>query len=273
MVVKEKPLERLVLGVPVTCFRSATDAAAYVVQTVKKRKKTYCVAINPEKICFTHRDAVLRDIVRKATFHVCDGAGTAIAVRILWGIKIPRVTGIGLFLRMLALAEKEDLSVYLLGARPETADQAYEMLRRKHPKLRCAGHRDGYFDEDESASIVREINASRADMLFVAMGSPKQECWIAKHRAQLEVPFCMGVGGSFDVLSGRVKRAPGIFRRTGTEWLYRLSKEPSRWRRQTVLWRFAAGVLKQRFWSYQPDAYPQMGPTRTKEISVLTNER
>lgn len=246
MSVMEKPAEQMVLGVPVTCFQSATHAAAYIMQTVKEREKTYCVAVNPEKICFARRDAVLHDIVKKATFHICDGVGTAAAVRMLWGVKIPRVTGVGLFLRMLVLAEEESLAVYLLGARPETVKQAHEMLCRKHPKLRCAGYRDGYFHEKESASIVREINASRADLLFVAMGSPTQEHWIARYRSQLEVPFCMGVGGSFDVLSGHVKRAPGVFRRTGTEWLYRLVKQPSRWRRQTALWRFAVGVLGSR---------------------------
>lgn len=191
--------------------------------------------------------------MKKATFHICDGAGTAAAVRILWGLKIPRVTGVDLFLRMLQLAEEEDLGVFLFGAHPETIRQTHEKLQERHPRLRCVGHRDGYFDDRDSGSIVEQINASKADMLFIALGSPKQERWIARHRAQLLVPFCMGVGGSFDVLSGHVRRAPEIFQRTGTEWLYRLAREPSRWRRQMALLRFATSVLRQRIWPYVPE--------------------
>jgi len=205
------------------------------------------VAINPEKVCYARGDATFHDIVRGATFHICDGSGTAAAVRILWGVSIPRITGIDLFLRLLALAEEEKLGVFLLGTRPETIRLARDALLRMHPRLRCAGCRDGYFRDDESPSIVEEINASKADMLFVALGSPKQERWIARYRSQLEAPFCMGVGGSFDVLSGRVMRAPRVFRSTGTEWLYRLAREPSRWRRQRALFGFALDVLKQRF--------------------------
>ncbi|HOC61596.1 MAG: WecB/TagA/CpsF family glycosyltransferase [Sedimentisphaerales bacterium] len=232
-----------------------------MLHTIRNREKTYCVAINPEKVCLAREDAGFEEIVKKATFHICDGAGTAAAVRILWGLKIPRVTGVDLFLRMLQLAEEEDLGVFLFGACPETIRRAREKLREKHPRLRCVGYRDGYFDDRDCESIVEQINASKADMLFIALGSPKQERWIARHRAQLLVPFCMGVGGSFDVLSGHVKRAPWVFRRTGTEWLYRLARQPSRWRRQIALLRFAASVLKQRA---RPQVLPEnAGSDRT----------
>lgn len=231
---------------PITCFRSPAHAATHIVQTIKNKEKTYCVAINPEKVCFAREDVAFEEIVRNATFHICDGTGTAAAVRILWGRKIPRVTGIDLFLQMLCVAEQEDLAVFLLGSRSDTIRLARARVEQEHPCLRCVGCRDGYFEDKESMSIIRQINASEADMLFIALGSPKQERWIAQYRGQLSVPFCMGVGGSFDVLSGRVKRAPGLFRKTGTEWLYRLVQQPSRWRRQTALLRFAVGVLKVR---------------------------
>jgi N-acetylglucosaminyldiphosphoundecaprenol N-acetyl-beta-D-mannosaminyltransferase len=251
MEVMERPKERMVLGVPVTCFKSKGHAAEYVAQTIKKGERTYCVAINPEKVRFAHGDISFHNIVRNATFHICDGAGIAAAVRILLGQKIPRVTGIDLFFQMVKVAEKEDLRVFLLGARPETIKQAHNKLRERHPQLCCVGYRDGYFRDDESELIVQQINELKVDMLFVALGSPKQERWIAKYRSQLEVFFCMGVGGSFDVISGRVKRAPEIFCRTGTEWLYRLVKEPSRWKRQKALLEFALSVLRQRFWPRQ----------------------
>ena len=226
------------------------------------------MAINPEKVCFARGDEAFREIVRKATFHVCDGAGTAAAVRILWGVKIPRITGIELFFQMLAVAEEEDLCAFLLGARPEAIERARQALRERHPRLRVAGCLDGYFHEDESESVVQEINASGADMLFVALGSPKQERWIARYRSMLETPFCMGVGGSFDVLSGRVKRAPRVFRRTGTEWLYRLAREPWRWRRQTALIGFALSVLREKFRLPQPRLYRQGRHAEIEEGAV-----
>lgn len=241
-------IERTVLDVPITCFKSHTHAAAHIMQTIKNKERTYCVAINPEKICLAHKDTAFEEIVKNATFHICDGAGTAAAVWVLWRVRIPRVTGVDLFLRMLHLAEEENLGVFLLGARPETIGKAHERLLEQHPRLRCVGFRHGYYDDREAEMVVEQINASQADMLFIALGSPKQEHWIARYRTQLCVPFCMGVGGSFDVLSGRVKRAPALFRKTGTEWLYRLVQQPSRWRRQTALLRFALGVLRLRLW-------------------------
>lgn len=251
--VMEKPEERRVLGVPVTCFVSPEAAAVCVVQSVQKREKTYCVAINPEKVWMALHDAAFCRIVEGAAFRICDGVGTAAAVRMLWGVKIPRVTGIELFMRLVVLAEEVGLRVFLLGGLPATIKEAHDELRRRHPRLQCVGCQDGFFREEQSPAIVDQINASRADILFVALGSPKQERWIAACRNRLEVPLCMGVGGSFDVLSGRVRRAPRFFRTTGTEWLYRLAKQPSRWRRQLVLPRFALNVLMQK-WDWRKSA-------------------
>ena len=111
--------------------------------------------------------------------------------------------------------------------------------------MQVAGRLDGFQKDD--CEVVRQINASRPDMLFAALGSPRQEKWLAEHLDTLNVPFCMGVGGSFDILSGRVKRAPEIFQRTGTEFLYRLICEPRRWRRQSVLPGFALRTLAEAF--------------------------
>jgi len=102
--------------------------------------------------------------------------------------------------------------------------------------------------------VVRTINASGADLLFVALGSPRQELWITKHRSDLRVSFCMGVGGTFDVISGKTRRAPGLFRRTGTEFLFRLIREPTRWRRQIVLPLFLFSVLKRRLFGTRQGA-------------------
>src|SRR5579883_3668205 len=115
-------------------------------------------------------------------------------------------------------------------------------LRRRFPNLRIAGARHGFFKD--STGVVDEINRSGADLLFAAMGSPRQEFWIAEHRPMLRPRFCMGVGGSLDVVAGVVKRAPAVFQKTGTEWLFRLVSDPRRARRQLALPLFALDVLK-----------------------------
>ncbi len=232
-----------VLGIPITCFQSYDHAVETIVGRIREGDKTWCVAINPEKVCFARGDETFASIVRRANLHICDGIGTCAAVRFLRGWRIPRITGVKLFFALLRTAEETGLRVFLFGATPETNEAAYERLRQKHPRLEIAGRLHGYHKDNDE--IIRQINASDADLLFAALGSPRQEKWLAAHYDALETPFRMGVGGSFDILSGRVKRAPEIFQRTGTEFLYRLLCEPSRWRRQSVLPGFALRALRE----------------------------
>jgi N-acetylglucosaminyldiphosphoundecaprenol N-acetyl-beta-D-mannosaminyltransferase len=154
-----------------------------------------------------------------------------------------RVTGVQLFFDLIAAAEREGLGVFLLGASPESNEAAYRKLQDQYPALNVAGRHHGYFENDES--IVEIINASGADMVFVAMGSPKQECWIAENRDRLTAPFVMGVGGTFDVVSGQAEWAPAFFRRTGTEFIYRSYKQPGRLRQFPVVPKFIFTVLKE----------------------------
>ncbi|MBN2475605.1 MAG: WecB/TagA/CpsF family glycosyltransferase [Pirellulales bacterium] len=225
------PVEKLsILGIPITVFRSYDHAVDCVIERIRRRKKTFCVAINPEKVYRARLDAGLKGLIHAADFHICDGVGVAIAARILYGRKVRRVTGVQLFFELTARAAQRGLSVFLLGASAESNEGAYRRLLQMHPQLQIAGRHDGFFDDDEA--MVHQINESGADMLFVAMGSPRQEIWIARHREALETPFCMSVGGTLDVVSGRVEWAPKVFRKTGTEFLYRLAKEPKRWKRQ-----------------------------------------
>lgn len=223
---------------------SYDDAADQVIERVRRGQKTFCVALTPEKSQRAHHDKGLREIIQSAEMQICDGIGVAIAARVLHGQKIARVTGVELFTKLLARAEAENLAVFLLGASPESNAGACREIREMCPALRIVGSQHGYFDDN--AQVVEAINASGADMLFIAMGSPRQEKWVAQHRAQLNVPFCMGVGGSFDVLSGTAKRAPRLFRRTGTEFLYRFVKEPKRWRRELYALAFCARVFRAR---------------------------
>ncbi|UCD53210.1 MAG: WecB/TagA/CpsF family glycosyltransferase [Phycisphaerales bacterium] len=231
-----------ILGIPLSPLASYDEAVDHVVERVRGGQKTFCVALTPEKSQRAHRDDELKQIIQSAEIQICDGVGVAIAARVLHGRKVARVTGVELFTKLLIRAEAEDLAVFLLGASPESNAGACEEIGQMCPRLRIVGSQHGYFED--AATVVEAINASGADMLFVAMGSPRQEKWIARHRDKLAVPFRMGVGGSFDVLSGAATRAPRLFRRTGTEFLYRFVKEPKRWRRELYALAFCARVFR-----------------------------
>jgi N-acetylglucosaminyldiphosphoundecaprenol N-acetyl-beta-D-mannosaminyltransferase len=164
--------------------------------------------------------------------HICDGAGACAAVRFLKGWRIPRITGGKLFFSLLKVTEDTDPHVFLFGAKPERNKTGCERLRHAYPRLQIAGRLHGYYeDEDE---IVRRINASRADILFVALAFPRQERWLGEHLEAINVPFCVGVEGSYGIVSGHGRRPPEIFQSAGTDSLYRLICAPRRWRRRCV---------------------------------------
>jgi len=240
----EPSLEPLsILGVGVLPFELYDEAVAYVERTIMSGQKSFGVAINPEKLYQAAQDGELMAALAQADMCICDGVGVALAARLLHGRWLKRCTGCDLFFRLIARAAEKGWRVFLLGASPESNLAACEVLSRQYPGLRIVGRRDGYFTD--SGEIVRQINAGGADLLFVAMGSPRQELWIAEHRQELDAPFCMGVGGTFDVVSGKARRAPAVFRRTGTEFLFRLLSSPARWRRQAVLPLFLLKVLQE----------------------------
>jgi N-acetylglucosaminyldiphosphoundecaprenol N-acetyl-beta-D-mannosaminyltransferase len=127
------------------------------------------------------------------------------------------------------------LSVFLLGAEQEVLDKVVARIRAEHPRARLVGARNGYFSDAESEAVANEIRAARPDLLFVAMTSPKKEIFLSKWSEHMQIAVCHGVGGSFDVLAGKVKRAPRIWQRLGIEWLYRVVQEPRRlWKRYAV---------------------------------------
>jgi N-acetylglucosaminyldiphosphoundecaprenol N-acetyl-beta-D-mannosaminyltransferase len=224
------------MGVKVTPFRDYLHATETVKHLIDSKQKAFSAAINPEKIYLSKSDMRVRNLLNQAEICICDGIGAALAVRILYGKSIGRITGVALFYELIRASAQNNWKVFLLGASPETNVGAYQKLLNDNPSLQIVGRQDGYFkDTDE---VVKKINDSGADLLFVAMGSPKQEIWIAENRDRINAPFCMGVGGTFDVVNGSVKWAPAFYRKTGTEWLYRLVSEPKRWRRQLVLPKF-----------------------------------
>lgn len=186
------------------------------------------VSINAAKLVAMRRDRDLREIVNRSSLVNADGQAVVWASHLL-GDPLPgRVAGIDLMHGLLAMAEKEGYGVYILGARREVLEVAVRRLRSRFPRLRIAGYRDGYFSEDESQQMATDIRASGAQILFVAISSPRKERWLGKHGTGLNVPLVMGVGGSIDIIAGVTRRAPDSWQKLGLEWLFRLLQEPRR---------------------------------------------
>ena len=231
-----------IMGIPVVPFESYEQAVECIGEIIESGQKTMCFAINPIKIYKAWREPELYNLLRQSNIGICDGIGVSIASRILNGRSIKRCTGCDLFFKLLSQAEQKNWGVFFLGASAKSNAIARARLQKIYPKLRIVGCQDGYFKD--SHTIIEKINASGANLLFVAMGSPKQEYWILDNRQAIDAKFCMGVGGSFDIASGNIERAPKILRATGTEFLFRLAKEPrKRWKIQKVLFPYFLRVI------------------------------
>lgn len=201
---------------------------------------------NPEFIMMTQEHFNFRNILSRADLCVPDGVGLLLAARLL-GKKLPqRVTGSDGVPLIAERAAREGWRLFLLGAAEGVAEKAASVLQSRYPALQIAGTYSGSPSGDEEDAIVERVNASGADLLFVAYGAPKQDEWIARNLPRLNVKMAMGVGGTFDFIAGIVPRAPMWMRRYGLEWLYRLYLEPSRARRMTRLPRFVLAVLRHR---------------------------
>lgn len=227
---------------PLTLEEAVNRAAALVASGGAHQ----VVTLNPEYLYRAQRERDLLEIAREAALVTADGVGIVWAARV-HGFFLPeRVTGIDLLLALCRRAAAEGWRVFLLGGRPGVAKEAAARLVRDYPGLTVAGTHHGYFSGAEEATVLEQIRAAQPQLLFVGLGAPKQERWIFQQRAALGSLVAVGVGGSFDVLSGRAKRAPAWMRRLGLEWLGRLLLEPRRWRRMLVLPCFALLVLRAR---------------------------
>jgi N-acetylglucosaminyldiphosphoundecaprenol N-acetyl-beta-D-mannosaminyltransferase len=200
------------------------------------------------------RDHKLRRSYLAADIFFADGAGVVVASKIL-GCPLPeRVTGIDLMFRLMEQADKKAYKVYLLGAEQSVLDKVYETFSRDYPGAQIVGRRNGFFKDEEEPEIAEMIRESGADMLFVAITTPKKENFLARWQDMMGVPVLHGVGGSFDVVAGKVQRAPGVWQKLNLEWAYRIVQEPKRmWRREgmanvlfagMLAWELAARVLK-----------------------------
>ena len=195
----------------------------------------YIAVVNAAKLVSARRNNELRRALMGADLITADGMSVVWASRLLGSPLKERVTGIDMFERLIGHAARRSASVYLLGGRDEAVGRIVKRFRGEYPNLKVAGYRNGYFTAAEADEVVEQIKQSGAELLFVAMGSPRQEIWIASNLAATGARFALGVGGAFDHLSGLSRRAPRWMQQTGMEWLYRLLSEPRRlWRRYLI---------------------------------------
>lgn len=187
---------------------------------------SYAVTPNPELVMMARRDPDYAKALAASALTLADGIGIIYAAKLLGRPLGGRVPGVDFAGNLMARMAQEGLSLFLLGAKPGVADKAAENLREKYPGLDIRGVHDGYFQDD--GPVVEAVRASGADVVFVCLGAPKQEFWMAKNGPASGAHLMVGLGGSLDVFAGTVKRAPERWQKLGLEWLYRLCKEPKR---------------------------------------------
>lgn len=234
-------MKETVLGIQVNT-EDYDELIEQIFERIERKEKSLIVAINPEKIMKAKDDPALKKLLNEAEFQIPDGIGVILASKIQKGNITKRVTGIDMMMRLCEEAAKRQKRIFLYGAKPGVAAAAAEKLKELYPGIQIAGVQHGYAKDNEK--VAAKINEAKPDILFVAMGSPKQENWINANRDRLYPIIYQGVGGSFDVLAGNVKRAPEFFQKAGLEWFYRLMLEPKRIKRQMALPKFLLEVAR-----------------------------
>ncbi|MBT2678844.1 WecB/TagA/CpsF family glycosyltransferase [Bacillus sp. ISL-35] len=216
------------------------------VRNINTSKKTFIVTANPEIVMYAKRNNLYKENLLIADYIVPDGFGILLASKILGLPLEERVTGFDLTMNLLEQAVDNSWSIFLLGGTEETNERAASNMSVKYPGIKLAGRHHGFFENNEE-EIIEKVKASKADIVLVAMGFPKQEQWISSHLRLFEKGVFIGVGGTIDVLAGTVKRAPLFWRKSNLEWLYRLIKQPSRWKRMLFLPLFVLDVIKSKY--------------------------
>jgi N-acetylglucosaminyldiphosphoundecaprenol N-acetyl-beta-D-mannosaminyltransferase len=238
-----------ILGSPIDIL-TMPETVALARHAMRQRRTTLHVALNVAKLVNMRSDPVLASDVKSSDVVGIDGTGILWAARLLGLPAKERVAGIDLLQEILAVCAREEFRPFFLGATSEVVHQASVAVIARYPAIQFAGVRDGYFTANQENALVEEIRNSGADCLFIGMPTPRKERFLAANRAQLGVPFIMGVGGSFDVLAGHVRRAPVPMQKLGLEWLYRVYQEPGRmwWRycrTNTIFARLMIGAMVQ----------------------------
>lgn len=239
-------MDRLkILGIPINSL-DMSETLETVHQSLLKKEFLRIMTANAEMIMQAQENSDLKQCLLNSSLVVADGAGVVWAAKEL-GAEIPeRVAGVDLVHQIIMLSAEKGFRVFFLGAGPSVAKIAAKNMTKQFKNLHIVGVRDGFFRESEEEGIVQEINQSQAEILFVALGSPKQELWLEKYKDQLRPYIRMGVGGTFDVMADLVSRAPLWMQKNSLEWLYRGVSQPARWRRLLVLPKFIMEIKKQK---------------------------
>lgn len=230
---------------------SLEEAKSIVKDFLKEDKLHIIYTPNTEIVMAAKDNKEIRDIINSGDLIIPDGIGLVYASRLKKKPLKERVTGFDLSMEILHVANKEGYSLFLLGGKEGVAQEAGKNIKKDYPNIKILGSHHGYFkgshtgykDSGEELKIIKEINRLKPDIIFVGLGFPKQEIWIDTNKDRLNCKIIIGNGGTMDILSGKMKRAPEIFQKLGLEWFYRLIKEPSRIKRQIVLPKFMLKVL------------------------------
>lgn len=210
-----------IFSLPIT-IGSFEQIFSQIKNRIYQRQKTFVVTANATIVVKTIEDPEYRKIVQSADLILPDGFGVVLAIKKFHKKSSERITGIDMLIKLCEVAAKDGLKVFLLGGRPEVVERAAKNLEKTYGQI-IAGYHHGYFDGEGPIEL---IESSKADLLFVGMGVPKQEVWIGKNFEKVPAIFAMGVGGSFDVISGYKKRAPKLVQDLKLEWLYRFLQSP-----------------------------------------------
>lgn len=213
---------------------------------IQHGEKCFIVTANPEIVMYAQENDTYKNIILSSDYIVPDGVGIIFASKILRTPLTERVAGFDLMSEMLLLAKEENYRIFLLGAKDSVVKRAVKNIREKYEGIQIVGYHHGYF-RIEDQEIVEKVIATKPDIVFVATGYPRQETWIYNHQDKFSKGVFIGVGGSFDVLSGTVKRAPIFWRKYNIEWLYRLIQQPFRWKRVLQLPAFVVKVFITKF--------------------------
>ncbi|GEN49581.1 WecB/TagA/CpsF family glycosyltransferase [Alkalibacterium pelagium] len=232
-----------ILGIP---FDNMTrkEFLERLYERMNKKEKTFLVTANPEIVMYAHDNPDYYKLLMEADFIAPDGIGIVQASRKLQTPIKERVPGFELMLGLLELASLSNKRVYFIGAKEDIINLTVSNVSEKWPDLEIAGYHHGYFNH-EDPQMIEKVKATRPDIVLVAFGFPRQEKWIKSYLAAADYGIAVGVGGSFDVLSGKTKRAPYLVQRFHIEWLYRLVKQPSRYKRMLALPYFIREVYRQ----------------------------
>ncbi|MBQ7266390.1 MAG: WecB/TagA/CpsF family glycosyltransferase [Firmicutes bacterium] len=235
-----------ILGVPFTVV-TPKQAVERIVLSLSANEKSIVYTPNPEMVMEARKDPDFMKVLNSSTMNIPDGIGIVYGSKFT---KVPikhRVAGYDTIQSVFENIKNTEKTVYFFGGAPGIAQKAKEVMEEKYKGLKIVGVQDGYFDEEKEKEIIKDINEKSPSLLLVGIGFPKQEKWIYNNLPDLNVKVAVGVGGSFDVMSGNLKRAPKIFIKLGLEWFHRLITQPSRFVRMLQLPLFMLAVIKNKF--------------------------